>query len=553
VRLTFRQGIVRHQVDVASNPIFLQRSAGAGNTIDLIVSPTPTIVAFAHRSANYIIEEVRTVKSAWGPFSGTQTTYLYWDINMLTGVLTRGTTVAPPIYAGTPPANPIIDQHWFDTTETVMRVWNGAKWIEKIRVFAGFLRSGAVIVPYRAGISQAGIQGQFEGGNLVLDSYNKPLRQSDGSFVTTVTSMLIVNNASKKVRFEAAILSGMALEPIPKFSLVQMRPGRRLVLGRSNDNTTRIDGICLDDMGTNEVADITTEGLVRNESWSFSSSQVNRPIFCGTNGQVTTSPPTSGVSQIVGFVYDTDAVYMNIQSAIILDDLNTYEPPPPPPPPDSAPVPNFFGTPTAGPAPLLVNFTSTSVGATSYQWDFNDDDIVDSTSPAVSHIFATPGQYTIRLRAINIFGGVEEVKQNYITVSSPAQTGLFTNLGISLGAPNQVARNVDFNVQVMITNDGFLTATGVTRILTIPDVAEQRIQVIDSPAGSIISRSGPRTIVELPVVPTLSSGQSVGPVTIKLRSPTVSGSITVGAAVESPEVDSTIGDNNSSIQITVLQ
>ena len=303
MKLSFRQGIARYQTDVLSTPTFLQKSAGAGDFIDLIVAPDPTIIAFAHRSANYIVEEVKTVIHAWGPFSGSQTVYLYWDINLLTGVVSRGTTLHPPIYAGTAPSSPATDQHWFDTTETVMRVWNGAKWTEKIRVFAAYLSSGSIIRPYNLG-SQAGIVGDFEGGNLVLDAYNKPLRQSDGSFVTSVTSMVIVNNAAKKVKFEAEVLSGMADEPLPKYSLVQMRPGRRIVLARSPNYMSRIAGVVLEDLYTNEVGFITTEGLVRNENWNFPDNMVNRPIFCGANGEITTVPPTSGVIQVIFSIHN---------------------------------------------------------------------------------------------------------------------------------------------------------------------------------------------------------------------------------------------------------
>jgi hypothetical protein len=176
VKLNFRQGIARYQTDVLATPTFLQKSAGAGNFIDLLVSPDPTVIVFAHRSANYIVEETRSVANAWGPFSGSNTVYLYWDINLVTGEISRGTTLLPPIYSGSAPSTPGSDQHWFDTNETVMRVWNGTKWVEKIRCFAAYLSSGTIIRPYALG-TQAGIHEECEGGNLVLDAYNKPLRR----------------------------------------------------------------------------------------------------------------------------------------------------------------------------------------------------------------------------------------------------------------------------------------------------------------------------------------------------------------------------------------
>ncbi len=148
MKLSFRQGIARYQTDVLSTPIFLQKGSGSSFFVNLVVSPDPTIIAFAHKNANYIVEEIKSVPNAWGPIATTQTTYLYWDVDMLTGNITRGMTVAPPIYSGAAPSTPVIDQHWFDTIETVMRIWTGFKWIDKIRVFAGFVTSGSIIHPY---------------------------------------------------------------------------------------------------------------------------------------------------------------------------------------------------------------------------------------------------------------------------------------------------------------------------------------------------------------------------------------------------------------------
>jgi PKD repeat protein len=555
MRLSFRQGIARYQTDVLASPSFLQNSS-VGNYIDLIVSPDPTIVVFAHRKANYVVEEIKTVTHAWGPFSGTATVYLYWDINLLTGEVTRGTTLHPPMYSGTAPDSPVVDQHWFDSTETVMRVWNGAKWIEKIRVFAAYLSSGSIIRPYPLG-SQAGItgvDGDFEGGNLVLDAYNKPLRQSDGTFVTSVTSLLIVNNAAKKVKFEAEVLSGMAAEPVPMYSLVQLRPGRRLVLARSTDYMSRIAGIVLEDLYTNEVGFITTEGLVRNEAWSFPSSSVNRPVFCGSNGELTVVPPTRGVLQVAGFVYDTDAVYMNIFPPIILDDLTQpVAPPVPPPPAPNLPIASFVASTLTGTAPLTVSFMNTSLNApTSFEWDFTNDGTVDSTASTATYTYETPGTYAVSLKVSNGYGSSTDVQQNLITVEAPAG---FTavNLGVSLGAEvNQILRNQSFQASINVRNDGLTIATNVSRRLVIPDVSGQQVIISNLPPGTTSEHDNGRMIVTFPVVPTLGSGLAYGPVYFTVTAPGKSGKITLYAYTACDQDDPTLGDNSTSLQVQVI-
>jgi hypothetical protein len=67
-----------------------------------------------------------------------------------------------------------------------------------------------------------------------------------------------------------------------------------------------------------EVGNVISNGLVRNEQWNFLPSQVNMPLFCGQNGEVTLTPPPVGMLQEIGYVYDADTIYLRIQLPIIL-------------------------------------------------------------------------------------------------------------------------------------------------------------------------------------------------------------------------------------------
>lgn len=561
MKVNFRQGIARYQTDVGANPTFLQRSTGDGASIDLVVSPDPTIIVFAHKNANYVFEEVKTVRNAWGPFTGTQTHYLYWDVDLLTAQLTRGSTVLPPIIAGTAPPTPVADQHWFDTQAMVMKVWNGSKWVEKVRVFAATYSSSAIIkappgFPSSANSwlgTQVGITGDFEVGNIVLDSFFKPLRQSDGSFVTSTTNMSVTSIGTRRVRFETDLITLMANEYIPAFSLVQVQTGRRATLARSGSRMSRVVGIALEDMYAGETSIIVTGGLVRNEQWSWPSTVVNRPVFCGPTGELTLSPAQQGVHQQVGYVYDTDAIYIQIQPAIMLD----MAPTPAPPPAPSTPVPNFsvIVSERSGTAPHTVNFVNTSTGApTSFEWDFTNDGGVDSTDTNPSYTYISPGSYTVRLKATNGSGTNEEVKVGFITVTPAAPTGTTTNLEVTLGGPMSVLRNQLFTVSVMVRNDGLLTATDVQRIIELPDVVVGTVkhQVLPSglPAGTNITRVGDTNVVELPLIAAMISGAAVN-LTFSLQAPSVDGQIRMQARVSSPQVDSTISDNSTSLTIGV--
>ncbi|MFA5415758.1 MAG: DUF3344 domain-containing protein, partial [Methanoregula sp.] len=98
--------------------------------------------------------------------------------------------------------------------------------------------------------------------------------------------------------------------------------------------------------------------------------------------------------------------YMNLAAAIL--EL-TYEAPP-------AGV-SFSANLTSGESTLTVQFTDLSYGATSWQWDFNNDGTIDSTEKNPVHTYTNAGTYTVNLTATNAYGSTSMVKTGYITVT----------------------------------------------------------------------------------------------------------------------------------------
>ncbi|OPY36823.1 MAG: PKD domain protein [Methanoregulaceae archaeon PtaU1.Bin059] len=85
-----------------------------------------------------------------------------------------------------------------------------------------------------------------------------------------------------------------------------------------------------------------------------------------------------------------------------------------------APVAAFTSDVQSGTAPLTVQFTDDSTNTpTSWAWDFENDGIVDSAEQNPSHVYDTPGTYTVNLTVTNAVGSDSEVKADYITVTSP--------------------------------------------------------------------------------------------------------------------------------------
>lgn len=320
MKLTFTQGIVRFQKDLSGNqPKFLQVNTGNSGYVDIMANPDPTIIVFAHKDKNYVTEEQQSIEEAWGPFPATgQTQYLYWDLNFSNASLYRGFTTVLPFTGPTAPANPVADQHWFDVPNRTMKVWQGGKWQERIRVFAAVYDQNAVLASKPIG-SQVGLNNiNVNAGNIMLGSGGRPLRDTDGTFLTTETELVVARTSSENVRFDAIAHYCQAVESIPKFHLVSFTPGRKLVLASYLQVDRQVTGMVREHLYPSEVGHIITSGKVKNDQWNWAPADVGKPLFCGPSGQVTRSVPPTGVVQQIGTITDIDEIFLWIMTPVIL-------------------------------------------------------------------------------------------------------------------------------------------------------------------------------------------------------------------------------------------
>jgi len=83
-------------------------------------------------------------------------------------------------------------------------------------------------------------------------------------------------------------------------------------------------------------------------------------------------------------------------------------------------IAEFEADNTEGIAPLTVQFSSLSIGnPTSWQWDFDNDGVIDSDLQNPEWTYDTPGLYTVCLLISDGTNTDEECKLDYITVHSP--------------------------------------------------------------------------------------------------------------------------------------
>ena len=96
-------------------------------------------------------------------------------------------------------------------------------------------------------------------------------------------------------------------------------------------------------------------------------------------------------------------------------------------PSNDPPVASFSANPLSGGAPLAVNFPSTSTNATSHDWDFNGDGVLDASGSSVSYTYNDAGSYTVALTATGPNGVDTLTRTNYVTVSQTPPAALFTS------------------------------------------------------------------------------------------------------------------------------
>ena len=103
----------------------------------------------------------------------------------------------------------------------------------------------------------------------------------------------------------------------------------------------------------------------------------------------------------------------------------------------TAPVAQFIGGPTEGPAPLFVGFNDMSTGAVSTRsWDFGDGGTSTEQSPL--HQYETPGTYAVTLTVTGPDGSDTRTEVDFVTITSvfgPPPEADFSATPVSGSAP----------------------------------------------------------------------------------------------------------------------
>lgn len=145
---------------------------------------------------------------------------------------------------------------------------------------------------------------------------------------------------------------------------------------------------------------------------------------------------------------------------------------------------------------LTVNFSDASVGATSWNWDVNGDDIIDYTTQNVTHTYANGGEYDVALTISNGTNTISKVKSQYITVGAETiNTSTITlNLTLDDWPAETTWEFVDENETVLYSGgpyiDGIDNFTVKTETFTLGSNACYSFIINDSYGDGICCFSG---------------------------------------------------------------
>lgn len=312
MRVSFRHGIVRAPQN------FLSLS---NKQVDLVIQPNePIIASVADRYTNYLLTERESVQGAWiGPFEPGQDYWLYWDINIVTGVVTRGYTTVEPVRGIIYPNETTVDdQYWFDLVNNESKVWINTGWVRRIRLFAAKLTQGAIFTGMSVDSqsflgSQVGNYTNVSTGSILYDPITrKGIKRSDGIFITTEDNISTGMSSSSLVKFGSLVMEAIANNSIPAYSIVHYMDYDLIELATNYLMDNGIYGIVDKSYQAGEAAQVIIDGVIQNMEWDWSHLPINTPLYVNEIGELTPDVPPTPI--IVAVIVDVHTILLRPSS-----------------------------------------------------------------------------------------------------------------------------------------------------------------------------------------------------------------------------------------------
>jgi PKD repeat protein len=134
---------------------------------------------------------------------------------------------------------------------------------------------------------------------------------------------------------------------------------------------------------------------------------------------------------------------------------------------------NFSADTTEGEMPFTVEFCNFSIGdIQQYEWDFDNDGIIDSYDEAPTWIYQDTGYYSVKLTITGTDSTNSFLKENYIHVQKATGFEEYTGPGINC-YPNPFSNGIHFDF-LHYQKHG---------LITIYDITGQQITTLNKPIG----------------------------------------------------------------------
>jgi surface protein len=310
--INYRQGIIGK----AKLPSMLYVR---GSSVNVRATETPTILAFAHGKRDYIHVIDSDKNDAWIVPDGTDTAWLYWEIDIITGELVYGiTTIDPMGYGDTLPTNPEIGTQFFDRTDNKVKLWDGSQWVERVRLIAAKYESGKLNEQGR--YSQVNLRGKRKVGKIVFDENGDP-RFNYGNdtprtkYFSTELNVLDTRVDKHRTALDKLQLNALAGEDIPKGRCIIMGNDGFTYIGTRN-HVKAVIGITDKTYTVGEKVNLVTHGFViDNDIWNWEQPE-NTILFVDDTGQLTPTLVNDISSQVIGIVVSPDTILLDIREKI---------------------------------------------------------------------------------------------------------------------------------------------------------------------------------------------------------------------------------------------
>jgi formylglycine-generating enzyme required for sulfatase activity len=177
------------------------------------------------------------------------------------------------------------------------------------------------------------------------------------------------------------------------------------------------------------IPGVTSIGLCRVDLFNV---LLDPAQLLNNTGTLAIAVPIPNSPAFTGFQFDVQSADLDLSLLALRwadNDLEVTTAPPP------VPVANFNVTPQNGLAPLNVQFTDTSTNSpTSWQWDFDNDGVVDSSQKNPSWTYTGSGLFSVRLVATNPGGSGMVTRSNLVFVGPlPSPNPALNMIPIALG------------------------------------------------------------------------------------------------------------------------